>query len=152
MNTVSALLALTLIATSFSPAMADSLIVRTRSTSVPVGNIHVVVPSVVSPAVPYSGSRFIRVDSVPTQLRTTSQPVLISPVHSNFEHRLSMLLDQIRLGENSGMIGPAQAAALREEHARLSSAVSTFPTPGVGDDGLEKQINLLNQRVSDSMK
>ncbi len=148
-------MAIAILTSASARADAESLIVGTRTIGVPGATV-MSAPHTVRYAVPQfsAGGSSQMVMESPSEFRILSEPVLISPAHSNFTHRLDMLLDQIRLGEQSGALSQSASAGLRSEYSRLSAAASAVGSGGYAreqDSWLEKQINLLNRDVSDSM-
>lgn len=135
-------------------AVIHGPMIRTERRIAPIFTQQVITqPAVVMPQV-------MRTETVVTQERT--QPALISTTTiaqldkiENFRHRLDAVLDQISLGEQKGLMAPATAQALRNTYNELSSAESSIRVRGTmtadENNWLESQINLLNQRVANSM-
>jgi hypothetical protein len=95
-------------------------------------------------------------DSVET--KTITQQLLISPTIAgmeNFRARLDRISDQIALGESRGWLTTANANQLRAEYRALAmradNLMASKGTPKSEGDQLELDINVLNQRVTDSM-
>lgn len=142
-----------LIAGAAPAASADVLIMEPRARAVTVPAATVVRTTRVAP--PTTGVTVRSITrTLPPADRTVTQSVLIAPRQSDFSHRLNMLRDQIQLGQQNGMLDGSSAAALNSEYARLSAAVDAMKMRGFsnGEDAMiEKEINVFNQRVSDSM-
>ncbi len=74
---------------------------------------------------------------------------------SDYRARLDNISQQISMGESRGWLNSATASSLQAEYRGLSARADMLMSPGEGNsastDMLEKDINVLNQNVTDLM-